>query len=251
MKQELKEIGLTEGESKVYLSLLKLGSSTVGPIVKDSKVSYSKIYEVLGRLLEKGIISYTVKEKTKYFQAVEPTRLLEYLEKKEKELKKNKENLKTILPNLQKIKNKKENQESQIFIGINGIKTAYEVLTRNLSKKDQLLYFYVHEEKYAKTASLLYDQIFHYFKKIGIKLKGISNFDFKNSKYYSKPPKFIDLRFVDFPLPSTIDIYQDKILQIVFGEVPTAILIKSKEVADNYRKYFNNAWKTAKKGGKT
>jgi len=43
---------------------LKLGSSTVGPIVKGSKVSYSKIYEVLGRLLEKGIISYNIKEKT-------------------------------------------------------------------------------------------------------------------------------------------------------------------------------------------
>ena len=50
MKDELKKLGLTEGEASVYLALLKLNSSTVGAIVKDSGVSYSKIYEVLGRL---------------------------------------------------------------------------------------------------------------------------------------------------------------------------------------------------------
>ena len=247
MKQELKQIGLTEGESKVYLALLKIGSSTAGPIVKDSGISYSKIYEVLGRLLDKGIISYTVKEKTKYFQAVEPNRLLEYLEKQEDKIKTNKKILRKIIPDLQKMKNKKNLQESEIFTGLKGIKTAYEMLTENYSKKEALLYFYVHDEKHAKTAELIYDQIFHYFKKIGIKLKGVGNIYFKKSKYYVKPPNFIDLKFVDFPLPATIDIYQDKILQISLGETPTAILIRSKEIADNYKEYFSEVWKIAKK----
>lgn len=246
MKQELKQLGLTEGESKAYLSLLRLGSSTVGPIVKDSGISYSKIYEVLGRLLDKAIISYTIKEKTKYFQAVEPTRLLEYLNKQEKEIKTNKQLLKKIIPNLQKIKNKKILQESEIFTGLKGIKTAYEVLTKNYSGKEPLLYFYIHDKKYAKTAELVYNQEFHHFKKLGIKLKGIISNDFKLSKYFVRPPRFIELRFVNFPLPGTIDLYQDKVLQIAWGETPTAILIHSKEIADNYRRYFNEVWKQAK-----
>jgi sugar-specific transcriptional regulator TrmB len=66
---ELTKLGLTEGEAKVYLALLKLGSSTVGPIVKKSKVAYSNIYEVLERLISKGLVSFIKKEKTKYFQA--------------------------------------------------------------------------------------------------------------------------------------------------------------------------------------
>lgn len=246
MKQKLKQIGLTEGESKAYLSLLKLGSSTVGPIVKNSGVSYSKIYEVLSRLLEKGIISYTIKEKTKYFQAVEPTRLIDYLNKQEKKIKTNKQLLKEIIPHLHKLKNKGVLQESEIFMGLKGIKTAYEVLTKNHSKDEPLLYFYVHDKKYAKIADLIYDQVFHYFKKKGIKLKGIGSLDFKNSKDYSKPPSFIDLRFVSFPLPGTLDIYGDKVLQLAWGETPTAILIHSKEIADNYRKYFDEVWKIAK-----
>jgi len=247
MRQELKRIGLTEGESKVYLALLKLGSSTVGPIVKESKLAYSKIYEVLDRLIRKGIVSYTIKEKTKYFQAVEPTRLLDFLNKKENEIKQNKETLKNILPELQKVKNQKVLQESEIYTGLKGIKTAYEILTKDSSKKEPLLYFYVYDEKHVKTLDLFYNQLFHLFKKLKLNLKGISTREFKESRHFKKPPKFVDLKFIDFPLPSTLDIYGDKILQTIWGEKPMAILINSKEVADNYRKYFDNVWKLAKK----
>ncbi|RMD45562.1 TrmB family transcriptional regulator, partial [Candidatus Pacearchaeota archaeon] len=52
----LKEIGLTNGETKVYLSLIKIGESTVGPIAKKSGVSLSKIYEILNNLIKKGLV---------------------------------------------------------------------------------------------------------------------------------------------------------------------------------------------------
>ena len=81
----LQELGLTEGEAKVYEALLTLGNSTVGPIVKESGVAYSNAYEILERLMEKGLVSYNLKEKTKFFQAAEPTRLREYLEKQEEQ----------------------------------------------------------------------------------------------------------------------------------------------------------------------
>ena len=55
-----------------------------------------------------------------------------------------------------------------------------------------------------------------------------------------------DLNYI-ISLPGTIDIYKDKILQIAWGETPTAILINSKEIADNYKRYFNEIWKIAKK----
>ncbi len=45
--QNLTSLDLTNGEARVYVALLKLGSSKVGPIVRESRVSYSKIYDVL------------------------------------------------------------------------------------------------------------------------------------------------------------------------------------------------------------
>lgn len=245
MKEELKQLGLTEGEAKVYQALLKIGSTTVGPLVKESKVSYSKIYEVTNRLLKKGLISYVIKEKTKYFQAAEPHRILDYLKEKQKEAEDKINIFNKLLPTLEH-STKQKKEEANIFIGFKGLKTAYEILLKDKTK-DPLLYFYVHNENTAKTADLFYKQEFHYFKKLNLKLKGISTINFRNSKYFKLPPSFIELRYVDFPLPSTIDIYNDKVLLITWNEQPIAYLINSKEIADNYKGYFNEIWAKSKR----
>jgi len=82
MIQELTQLGLTDGEARVYLSLLKIGSSKVGPIVRDSHVSYSKIYDVLERLSMKGLVSHVTIDEVKHFNAIEPYRLQDYIEKR-------------------------------------------------------------------------------------------------------------------------------------------------------------------------
>ena len=61
--QNLVNLGLTEGEAKVYTALLGTGSSTVGPIVKASGVASSNIYDILERLIEKGLVSFIIKSK--------------------------------------------------------------------------------------------------------------------------------------------------------------------------------------------
>ena len=71
MLSELIHLGLTNGEVRIYLSLLKLVSSKVGSIVKDSRVSYSKVYDVLERLITKGLVSYvTFDIISKYWQVI-------------------------------------------------------------------------------------------------------------------------------------------------------------------------------------
>ena len=57
---QLEWIGLNKSETKVYLSLLRLGASSTGPIINDSKTANSKIYEVLDKLIHKGLVSFLV-----------------------------------------------------------------------------------------------------------------------------------------------------------------------------------------------
>ena len=57
----LKEIGLTDSEIKVYIALLELGSSSKGPIVDKSHVASSKIYELLEKLMQKGLVTQVLK----------------------------------------------------------------------------------------------------------------------------------------------------------------------------------------------
>ena len=72
----LKEIGLTDSEIKVYVALLEIGSSSKGPIVDKSGVASSKIYELLEKLMQKGLVSQVIKSNVKYFEAAPPKRLL-------------------------------------------------------------------------------------------------------------------------------------------------------------------------------
>src|SRR3989344_8787493 len=96
----LKEVGLTDGEIKVYLALLELGSSTTGPMINKSGIARSIIYQILEKLMQKGLVSQIIKEKTKYFQAAEPNRILGYIDEREKQLDDNKKKIEKLLPEL-------------------------------------------------------------------------------------------------------------------------------------------------------
>ena len=75
-KKSLENIGLTSYEIRSYTTLLKEGEINASEISEKSGVPYSKIYEVLGLLEEKGWIGSDDSRPTKYF-AKSPTTALE------------------------------------------------------------------------------------------------------------------------------------------------------------------------------
>jgi len=78
----LAEMGLSEYEAKVYLSLLRESPSTAYEIVRLSGVSTSKVYAVLGKLGEKYMLPIVEDEKIKRFLPVEPDDFLNMHRKK-------------------------------------------------------------------------------------------------------------------------------------------------------------------------
>lgn len=66
----LNKIGLTDAEAKVYLGLLKNGSSSGYEASKVSAVPRSKIYNILESLVIKGFILYSESESTNKYAAV-------------------------------------------------------------------------------------------------------------------------------------------------------------------------------------
>jgi len=85
--EELLELGLSQNESKVYQTLLEHGKLGSGEISKFSGVSYSRIYDILDSLGQKGIVK-VIPEKTKKFVLSDPSELLDIVKKKEENLKK-------------------------------------------------------------------------------------------------------------------------------------------------------------------
>ena len=256
MLSELIQLGLTNGEARVYLSLLKLGSSKVGSIVKDSRVSYSKVYDVLERLITKGLVSYALIDDIKHFNAVEPYMLQEYIQKKEEQIKLQKDVVDKIIPDLISIvgkrrKNRREKDiyrrsHAEIFKGDKGLRTAYEILLTDSNEGEKILrYFYPYDD-YHDIASPFYSRLYQFQKSKDIVERGISTINFRKSKHYKEEvPKDVNMRFVNFPLPATMDIFQDKILMISWDNT-SGILIYSEEMANHFRNYFDSIWKIAK-----
>jgi hypothetical protein len=71
-----------------------------------------------------------------------------------------------------------------------------------------------------------------------VQQRGIATRDFKKSKHYAEISKGVKMKFVDFPLPATMDIFKDKLFIISWGNV-MGILISSKEISGHFRNYFD------------
>ena len=241
--QNLKQLGLTEGEARVYFSLLKLGSTKIGQVVKDSRISRSKVYDVLERLTTKGLVSHITIGEVRHYNAIEPYRLRDYIAKKEEQVRSQREIIDDMIPYLAQVASRNRASSAEIFTGDKGLRTAYEIMYKDAKAGDVLRYFYPYDD-YHEVASPFYERLYQFQRSKKLKEKGIGIVAFKRSKYYKSYPKDARMRFVSFPLPGTMDVFQDKLF-VVSWEAMTGILVTSKEISDHFSKYFDSVWEIA------
>ena len=232
--EELIEVGLTKNEAKIYLSLIDLGPSLAGVISRKTGIHRRSVYDAIERLIEKGLIGYITNNNRKYFQAVNPRKLLDLIKEKEELINK-------ILPDLEKKYNFiKEKQETLFFRGKQGIKSIFE---DQINEAKEILIF---------GASKGVSEVLKYYlpiynkRRINKKIKIKIIYDIKSKSKHSKIP-LSEIRYLPYKSYATTNIYANKVAIILWQENPLAILINDKKIAQSYREYFNLMWKTAKK----
>ena len=127
MKAEiLQEIGLTESESKVYLALLELGDSTRSPIVNKAGIAGSKVYDILEKLQDKGLVAIYTENKVKHFKPTNPKQIMHYLQDKKDKIAEAEKQVESILPSLLKtFSSLKEEQEVELLTGLKGLEILF------------------------------------------------------------------------------------------------------------------------------
>lgn len=98
LNELLGRIGLTEGESQVYLALVELGQCATGKIVDKAGIASSKVYEVLQRLTRKGLVSFVVQNGVRYYDATPPERLVDLIEDRKDALSQTQAEIRKALP---------------------------------------------------------------------------------------------------------------------------------------------------------
>lgn len=243
---KLKQIGLTDSEIKVYLALLELGSSSKGNIVKKSKVASSKIYELLDKLIEKGLVSYVIKSGTKYFEAANPKRILDYVTEKERKIKKQKEEIEALLPELELKRSMAGiGSETQVFKSMKGAKTSFDDILNELKKGDEYYVLGI-----SKSTPHFERFVINFHKKRakeGIKCKIIVNEVAKEIGDKLNKIKLTKIRYLQKELftPFVFIIYKNKTL-ISIGLDEIFIQIKSENLAEGLKNYAEYMWKIGK-----
>lgn len=250
MIETLKKIGLTESEIKVYLALIKIGNySSKGKIVEESKIASSKIYEVLSKLTEKGLVSSVLKENIKHFSACSPERLNDYLEKKKENILSEEKSLAEVIPLLlNKYNIQREKTQVELFLGWKGLDTVYSNLLKELKSDEKVFIMGASKgenEQLTKNFFLKYSSLTR-LKKITVKI--IFN---ENSRDYVKnienelKIKF-DKRFIFREAPVEIVFTKQISAIVILKQEPIALIVYDKQTAEGFSDYFNQLWQIAK-----
>ncbi len=243
----LEKIGLSKGEISVYLALLKLGQTTAGPIVDEAKVTRSKIYDILERLKNKGLVSYITKESTKYFSASDPSTIMHYLENKEKEIQAEKISITKMLPELMLQQKLAVNKKiAEIFIGMKGMENAFDVLVHEFDSNEVYYAFGAGKGENIPQIQLFFSQLHQKRQAKKVHAQIIFNESSKGLFKLQEKSKFVETKYLLESTPAAINIYKDYTVIAILNEEPIAFLIKNKETADSFREYFKVMWKLAK-----
>lgn len=80
---ELKKIGLSDKQAKVYWAILNLGTCTILEIARQCGLKRPTVYNIISELAPLGLISKVPLDKKIYFKAENPLQLINLLKKKE------------------------------------------------------------------------------------------------------------------------------------------------------------------------
>ncbi|MDJ0269728.1 MAG: TrmB family transcriptional regulator [Aigarchaeota archaeon] len=131
VRKALQELGLTEYESRTYITLVENGPMTASEISEAAQVPYSKVYEVLGALDEKGFIETHGGRPARYVPKSPATALESLRLRLEKRLRGNEETILSELMPIYEKRGAKERPDIWILRGEASImETIRDVSTR-------------------------------------------------------------------------------------------------------------------------
>jgi sugar-specific transcriptional regulator TrmB len=251
MYQEiLQEIGLSPNEAKIYEGLLSIGRASVPEISLHIGVHKRNIYDIVPKLLKKGLIYQITDVKESTYAAIAPSKLSDLIWEKQSRLN-------SILPALSKEFKKTTTHEAvYIYKGVEGFKNYL----RDILKVGEDVYFIgakggwfdkdlqTYIQKFLKQAKKQKIKYYHIFDS---KVKTIAP---ELLPVLGKPYKFLP---PEYSTTGAIDIFGDRVVTFSgltvkdITENITLFVIVNQELADCYRTWFKFMWDFCPKEKKT
>lgn len=233
---ELKELGLTDNEIKVYLILLENGILNPTKIAEKTGMHRSYIYDTLERLLDRGVINTVLVNNKKHYQPVDPKVLRETFELKLRKLN-------AILPNLSGLfQATKEETRVELHRGKRVYRTLLKYLIANMKKNDIIYVLGANESAIESVEPIYLKQYFNIIKEKNVKEKIIIAKGNKKIKQEGLIYKELNSKCLD---ETTIAIHHSKVFIFIWGNPYYLIMLENLKVANTYKKQFELMWNIA------
>jgi len=240
----LRKIGLSEGEVRIYSSLLDAGSSPVRRIHEMTGIERRNIYDILNKLIERGLVTYIAENKKRFFQISHPSKITGYIEEKKQGLENIKIETDKLMPQIiEKFKAKRLEINAEVFRGWEGVKAVWEDMLN------------CREICWIGSGRYVPKMLPHFFQnwnkrrvKLGVKFVNLMRAEMR--KEIRKPFELEDMRFLPPEFsgnPIVISIFGDKTANFIFGDEIFVFVVESRKLAENYKRYHKYLWDNAAK----
>ncbi len=240
----LQQLGLSDKETTVYLSMLGLGENAVSTISQKSKLTRTTVYSILETLNRKGFINQIEKNRIKYYQAKRPELILAMLDQRLRETNLQKIHFQKLLPQFQALINRSTTQPKvRYFEGLEGIKQIYEDTLKE--GKDKLAYSCAPDVKNPELIAYLKNYTIRRAAK-GLHARAIFPDTEAARTYAAQAKKYLLTTTLvpadKYPFKSEITIYSNKIAYISLIDSLHGVIIESEEIATTEKSIFELAW---------
>lgn len=252
MLQQLKHVGLTDKEARVYLALLELGPSPVLEIATKAGINRPTAYVQIESLKKMGLVSTQTRGKKTLFIAETPEQLSALLDHAAHEVEDKKKELVKILPELSTLFNlADEKPQVRFFEGKEGLLALLDDFLK--VKSGELLGI----SNIDLAISMLSERERDEYSRRRVAKKIKSRFIYaagKESTYVKslaqgENNKFRNILFVPSKIlsfTSDITIYDDKVAIAALKGKIVSVIIQHAEIADSFRSLFELIWDLGK-----
>ncbi|EKD33227.1 MAG: hypothetical protein ACD_76C00068G0024 [uncultured bacterium] len=237
IKQLLKDLGLSESEVVLYLAALQIGPSSVQDIAKSAGISRTAAYDLIEALQKRGLFSFSVRGKKKYFVAEEPQKLIAHFEREARE---HEEKLHELKMSIQMLVQSAGGEKPVVkyFEGSEALYAYFQELFEQMPEEQIMITNY--EEMYKTVDFSMLSAVRKKSDKLETSVKilhvGESKLKKPTAEYCRLPLS------LDDKVKGEISVFNDTIAMVTFSGKLITVIIKSKQLASMQRVLLESMW---------